>query len=572
MSYLAKTLYTGNGVTTTFAVGFSFITAAHIKVYLDGVLKSNPTHYSISGSNVVFVSAPANATVVAVVRDSSQSTRLTDYVDTATLTEAVLDQDSIQGFNIGQEAIDKSEDALRLDYTSKYDATSKRIINLADAVDATDAMNKQSVAALTAADVAAAAASASAASGSASSASTSATTATTQAGISTAQAVISTAQAAASAVSAAAALVSEGAAAASAVAAAASYDSFDDRYLGAKAADPALDNDGNALATGALYYNTGADEMRKWTGAAWNWIGASGSGFVSKAGDTMTGGLTVTTGGVTADSVTVNAGSVVLNSSGIGLGSGEVVAIDAGSAAAPALSFQSDGDTGLYRTGANSLGVSAGGTLRFTMDTNALTSTLPWYGPNGAAASPAITFSGDSDTGIYNVGANILGFATNGTVGLQIDASQRKLSTVQPKFSVDMIPNSAIATATVYLCGNGSQFASVTERLDQGSCFNTTGGVFTAPVAGHYRFHVYWTLFDNAAAAANTQVYFRKNGATALNNASLCYFTTSGAYHNVSQTVIVDLAANDTVEAVFQAINATTCKIYSAGFTGELLL
>ena len=51
--------------------------------------------------------------------------------------------------------------------------------------------------------------------------------------------------------------------------AAASYDSFDDRYLGTKSADPTLDNDGNALLTGALYYNTSASNMRVYSGSAW---------------------------------------------------------------------------------------------------------------------------------------------------------------------------------------------------------------------------------------------------------------------------------------------------------------
>ncbi len=35
-----------------------------------------------------------------------------------------------------------------------------------------------------------------------------------------------------------------------------SYDSFDDRYLGAKSSAPSVDNDGNALLTGAIYWNT----------------------------------------------------------------------------------------------------------------------------------------------------------------------------------------------------------------------------------------------------------------------------------------------------------------------------
>ena len=56
---------------------------------------------------------------------------------------------------------------------------------------------------------------------------------------------------------------------AAAVAAAASYDSFDDRYLGSKTSNPSLDNDGNALLTGALYWNSVASQMRVYDSAAW---------------------------------------------------------------------------------------------------------------------------------------------------------------------------------------------------------------------------------------------------------------------------------------------------------------
>jgi hypothetical protein len=92
------------------------------------------------------------------------------------------------------------------------------------------------------------------------------------------------------ATSAAAALVSENNAAtsassatASATAAAASYDSFDDRYLGAKSSDPTLDNDGNALLTGALYWNTVSNVMKAYTGSAWVVTYVPSSGFLTTA-------------------------------------------------------------------------------------------------------------------------------------------------------------------------------------------------------------------------------------------------------------------------------------------------
>lgn len=47
------------------------------------------------------------------------------------------------------------------------------------------------------------------------------------------------------------------------------YDNFDDRYLGDKTSDPTLDNDGNALITGALYFNTTDNVMKVYTGSVW---------------------------------------------------------------------------------------------------------------------------------------------------------------------------------------------------------------------------------------------------------------------------------------------------------------
>ena len=59
------------------------------------------------------------------------------------------------------------------------------------------------------------------------------------------------------------------AAAAAQAAAEAVYDDFDDRYLGAKAVAPTLDNDGDALQQGTLYFNTATTNMWAWDGAAW---------------------------------------------------------------------------------------------------------------------------------------------------------------------------------------------------------------------------------------------------------------------------------------------------------------
>lgn len=77
-----------------------------------------------------------------------------------------------------------------------------------------------------------------------------------------------------------------------ATAAAASYDSFDDRYLGAKSSAPTLDNDGDALATGALYFDTTAGAMRVYNGSSWIAAGSAVNGTTSRQVYTATSSQT----------------------------------------------------------------------------------------------------------------------------------------------------------------------------------------------------------------------------------------------------------------------------------------
>ena len=88
---------------------------------------------------------------------------------------------------------------------------------------------------------------------------------------------------------------SASAASASATAAAASYDSFDDRYLGAKTSDPSVDNDGNALITGAIYWNSSSSVMKVWSGSAWVSYNPAIS-YLALSGGTMTGAITFAAG------------------------------------------------------------------------------------------------------------------------------------------------------------------------------------------------------------------------------------------------------------------------------------
>jgi len=83
------------------------------------------------------------------------------------------------------------------------------------------------------------------------------------------------------------------AAASSATSAAASLDSFDDRYLGAKATAPTVDNDGDALIIGALYFDTTTDTMKVYGSSGWVNAGSSVNGTSDRQTYTATAGQTV---------------------------------------------------------------------------------------------------------------------------------------------------------------------------------------------------------------------------------------------------------------------------------------
>lgn len=87
-----------------------------------------------------------------------------------------------------------------------------------------------------------------------------------------------------------------------ALAAALALFEFRARYLGAATSNPTLDDNGNAVTAGAFYYNTSASELRFYNGAVWVAVqqaGGGGGGGVSSA-DSVT---FVPAGGISANQV-----------------------------------------------------------------------------------------------------------------------------------------------------------------------------------------------------------------------------------------------------------------------------
>ena len=230
---------------------------------------------------------------------STASTQATNSANSATAAASSASTASTQASTATTKASTATTKASEASTSASNAATSAS----AGATSATNAANSATAGATSATNSAnsatAAASSASTATTKASEASTSASTATTKASeaatsatnsanSATASANFATASANSATASANSASTagtqatnsanSATASANSAASAAAAFDNFDDKYLGAKGSEPSVNNDGDALVTGNLYFLTGTG-MQVYDGA--NWIAASSSGNVS---------------------------------------------------------------------------------------------------------------------------------------------------------------------------------------------------------------------------------------------------------------------------------------------------
>lgn len=267
-----------------------------------------------------------------------------DLLNVATLS--VTESLSIGGIDLGTEvarAQTYANEALASAQSANTDAESATASASSAATSAATATTQAGIATTQAGvattKAAEAVISASSAATSASEASTSASTATTQAGIATTQAGIATSEAASATASASSATTSASnafssasSAASSAAAAALALDNFDDRYLGSKTTAPTLDNDGNALVAGALYFNDGtvvSDDkgMYVYDGATWIAASAAAQSILITYEYVATEGQTVFTG-VDENSLTLEytPGSVIVTLNGIVLPSDEYTA------------------------------------------------------------------------------------------------------------------------------------------------------------------------------------------------------------------------------------------------------
>lgn len=123
-----------------------YLDISHIKVYVNGILQTTGYTINQSTKSVTFAASQDVSSVIRIERQTPKTVagRVTDFNDGSVLTAQDLDNAALQNLYISQEAQDAGVNALPLTGDGlQWDASNKRITNLAYPIDPSDAVTKR---------------------------------------------------------------------------------------------------------------------------------------------------------------------------------------------------------------------------------------------------------------------------------------------------------------------------------------------------------------------------------------------------------------------------------------------
>ena len=178
---------------------------------------------------------------------------------------------------------------------------------------------------------------------------------------------------------------------------------------------------------------------------------------------------------------------------------------------------------------------------------------------DGAVGSPSITFSADTDTGIYRVGTNNMALVTAGASALLISAAGEITKPLQPAVL-------ATANAQSDVTGDGTVYTVLFANtiFDQNGDFSSP--TFTAPVTGRYLLAA--TIELGGLVAGHTSanaIFVASNRSVSFAGNSGVASATAAGFLRMSGSVLMDMDAADTCTITTTVSGGT--KVVDVGAT-----
>jgi hypothetical protein len=230
-----------------------------------------------------------------------------------------------------------------------------------------------------------------------------------------------------------------------------------------------------------------------------------------------------------------------------------------GSATLPCITFSSDTDTGIYREGTNAIGFTTNGVQKLHIHAAHLEAFQPLRLPNGSVSTPALNFSNDQDCGLYRAGTNDIRIAANGQDVSGFDANNFVLykpliSSVQPYSVYYRNTNQTSISGTTTLLYD-------TKEQEYSNQITFSNGVYTVTNAGTYLVQADIQI-SNASSMDVSSFFTINNSAT---NRSGYVVTRASTVHLVSLCNIIYLAASDTIRTQVICATNSTFEVSSNG-------
>ena len=119
-------------------------------------------------------------------------------------------------------------------------------------------------------------------------------------------------------------------------------------------------------------------------------------------------------------------GSLVLDINGSEINNKVQIGSYDGTVSAPAYSFDSDLNTGIYRRTTGEMNFASSGVETFRIAPTQVLNFVPIRAINdGTASAPVYSWNSDNTTGFYRIGSHDIGISTNGVKAIEIDSSQK---------------------------------------------------------------------------------------------------------------------------------------------------